>query len=81
MRLNLVFLALYRDVTGAGELAFELPDGSTVGDLVATLRARGDGFERLPDDPVVAVNARYARRNETLRDGDEVAFLPPVAGG
>jgi molybdopterin converting factor small subunit len=27
------------------------------------------------------VNANYARMNRELRDGDEVAFLPPVSGG
>ncbi len=81
MRVRLVFFALYRDLTGAEELAFELPDGATVGDLVTALRARGDGFDRLPDDPAVAVNATYAHQDEPLEDGDEVAFLPPVAGG
>ena len=29
----------------------------------------------------VAVNAEYARMSAPLRDGDEVAFLPPVSGG
>jgi molybdopterin synthase catalytic subunit len=28
-----------------------------------------------------AVNADYARMTATVRDGDEVAFLPPVSGG
>jgi molybdopterin converting factor small subunit len=31
--------------------------------------------------PSAAVNATYAALNDTLRDGDEVAFLPPVSGG
>lgn len=81
MRVQLVFLALYRDLTGAGELDFELPVGSTVRDLVAILRTRDGGFQRLPAEPAVAVNASYAPLDVTLHEGDEVAFLPPVAGG
>lgn len=81
MHVQLVFLALYRDLTGAGELQFELPDGATVHDLVTLLRARDGSFGRLPPEPAVAVNASYASHDEVLHDGDEVAFLPPVAGG
>lgn len=81
MRVQLVFFALYRDLAGAGELELELPDGATVHDLVSRLRARDGSFGRLPAEPAVAVNASYASPDEVLHDGDEVAFLPPVAGG
>ena len=36
---------------------------------------------RLPAEPAVAVNRTYAMHDERLRAGDEVAFIPPVAGG
>jgi molybdopterin converting factor small subunit len=52
-----------------------------VADLVATLRSRGAPFSALPLEPAVAVNRAYALHTETLRPGDEVAFIPPVAGG
>ena len=75
-----LFFAQYRDFAGADELPVELPDGARVADLVARLRAR-DGRARLPASPVVAVNMEYAPAATPLRDGDEVAFIPPVAGG
>jgi molybdopterin converting factor subunit 1 len=81
MRVQLVFFALYRDLTGAGELDMELPEGATVRELVSLLRARDGDFGRLPPEPAVAVNASYASHDDVLHDGDEVAFLPPVAGG
>lgn len=35
----------------------------------------------LPDNTLVAVNMEYARPDQPVRDGDEVAFFPPVTGG
>lgn len=59
----------------------ELPDGATVADLVTLLRGRGAPFDALPLEPAVAVNRAYAFPSEALQPGDEVAFIPPVAGG
>jgi molybdopterin converting factor small subunit len=50
-------------------------------DLVRPLRNGGTPLSRLPESPVVAVNMDYAPAGAELRDGDEVAFIPPVAGG
>jgi molybdopterin converting factor subunit 1 len=76
-----LFFAAYRDLLGTRSLSVELPDGATVADLVAALRGRGAPFDALPAEPAVAVNRAYALSSETLRPGDEVAFIPPVAGG
>lgn len=81
MRVRLLFFALYRDLLGTAETTAELPAGSTVATLVEWLRARDNGFDRLPPAPAVAVNLEYVSSDHPLQDGDEVAFLPPVAGG
>lgn len=81
MRVRLLFFVLYRELAGTGELDVDLPRGATVASLVRELRARGGGFGRLPEAPVVAVNQVYAALDAVLSDGDEVALLPPVAGG
>lgn len=62
-------------------MAVELGEGATVGDLVAELRSRGAPYDALPEAPAVAVNQTYAMLDEPLAAGDEVAFIPPVAGG
>jgi molybdopterin synthase catalytic subunit len=80
MRLDLLFFALYRELAGAGERPIEVPPGTTVAELVRIVRAL-PGLERLPESPVVAVNQEYAAPDTILQDDDEVAFLPPVAGG
>jgi len=76
-----LFFAAYRDLVGTRDLTVDLPDGATVADLVAELRGRGAPFSALPAEPAVAVNRAYALHSEPLRAGDEVAFIPPVAGG
>ena len=81
MEVRTLFFAAYRDAVGASELDVEVPEGSTVDDLVKRLRCRGAPFDALPVTPAVAVNRCYARREDILSSGDEVAFIPPVAGG
>ena len=81
LSINALFFASYRDLVGANELSVALPEGATVGDLVRELRGRGAPFDALPSEPAVAVNRTYAFLDEPLNDADEVAFLPPVAGG
>jgi molybdopterin synthase sulfur carrier subunit len=56
----------------------------TVGMLLDWLSTRGEKYERaLEFDAVVMVfvNRRFADRNHTVRDNDEVYLVPPIAGG
>lgn len=80
MHIRTLLFATYRDMAGTDSLVLELPTGSTAGDLVARLRSR-EGLDRLPAEPALAVNQVYAPLSTSLSDGDEVALLPPVAGG
>jgi molybdopterin converting factor small subunit len=80
MRIRTLLFATYRDLAGRETFDVDLPAGSTVADLVTRLRAR-PGLEQLPAEPALAVNRVYAPLSMGLEDGDEVALLPPVAGG
>lgn len=80
MRIRTLFFATYRDMAGAEAMELDLPPGATAADLVLRLRAE-PGLHRLPSEPALAVNEEYAPLSTTLSDGDEVALLPPVAGG
>lgn len=81
MIVRTLFFASYRDLAGADELEVELPAEASVADLVRQLRDGGGGWSALPAAPAVAVNCDYAPLSTPLRDGDEVAFIPPVSGG
>jgi molybdopterin converting factor subunit 1 len=80
MTVTVLLFASYADAIGANSLALELPAGATVGDVVTHVQAL-PGAARLPQNPLVAVNERYARRDRAIVAGDEVAIIPPVAGG
>jgi molybdopterin converting factor subunit 1 len=81
MRVRLLLFAQYRDLAGTGELEVHVPPGSTARDVVRIVRASGGGYARLPETPAVAVNQEYAALETAVSDGDELALLPPVAGG
>ncbi len=80
MSVTVLLFASYADALGASRLALDLPRGATVSDVLADLRRR-PGADRLPPGPLVAVNQRYARGDTPVHAGDEVAVIPPVAGG
>ncbi len=81
MKVRLLLFALYKDLAGLEEVEIDVPVGATGSNVVEVLRARGGGLARLPERPVIAVNREYAALDTELFDGDEVALLPPVAGG
>jgi molybdopterin synthase sulfur carrier subunit len=82
---RLVYLARLREALGcAGETLALLPGERTVTDVLHRLRARADEWavELAPRRALrVAVNHALASPDTELRDGDEVALLPPVTGG
>jgi molybdopterin synthase catalytic subunit len=74
--------AQLREAAGRDEVALELPDGATVGELLGALESHDGVGQTLANLPVViAVNRDYAERERRLSDGDEVALIPPVSGG
>jgi molybdopterin converting factor subunit 1 len=81
MRIQLLLFAVHRELTGVHELAVEAPDGVDAAGVLAMLRAGDIRFAQLPEKPAVAVNREYVPLHTRLRDGDELALIPPVAGG
>jgi molybdopterin converting factor subunit 1 len=79
MRVRVLYFGVLKDVAGHGRAEMELEEGSSVADLVAL--HRGAGTVSVWDSIAVAVNQEYARAEDVLKDGDEVALLPPVSGG
>jgi MoaE-MoaD fusion protein len=80
MRVSVRLFAGLRERAGTDRLDIELPEDARVGDVLAAMAATPVG-ELRPRECVVAVNREYARADEPVRDGDEVALVPPVSGG
>jgi molybdopterin synthase catalytic subunit len=81
MQVRVLYFASFRDAAGREEERRQLPDGSRVEDLWKDLSRSVPTFGRFPAMPPAAVNREYVTADTPLAEGDEVAFLPPVAGG
>lgn len=75
------FFARYAELVGRGETALAVPLPATVGDVVRRVREELPGAAAIPERPVVAVNQRHATLEAAVQAGDEIALLPPMAGG
>lgn len=80
MTVRVLLFASYADAIGASEVALDLPVGARVRDVLARVKGLASG-KRVPDKPLVAVNQRYAADDVLVTASDEVAIIPPVAGG
>ena len=81
MRISIKLFALLRERAGTSELTLELPEGATISVAAETLASRLTTIRDLLPRVAFAVNREYRDRNATLREGDELALIPPVSGG
>ena len=81
MRVTVRLFARLRDITGAADLTRDLAPGATIGDVWRQLAVEFPELASYERSISSAINADYARMDQVIGDGDEVAFLPPVSGG
>ena len=81
MRVTVRLFARLRDIAGAAELARDVDSDATIGSVWRQLASEYPAMGPYERSISSAVNADYARMDTPLRDGDEIAFLPPVSGG
>ena len=72
--------ASFADLFGRQNISVTLPRGSTVEALASALQQMPSG-SALPKKLVVAVNHTYVPSHTVLKATDEIALIPPVAGG
>ena len=85
MKITVRFFASVKEQIGRPIEEVDLPAGvSTVGALVAHLKARGGAYETAFGDKKLvrmAVNQDMVPHTAAIKAGDEVGFFPPVTGG
>jgi molybdopterin converting factor small subunit len=79
-RVQILLFASYAERLGLERLEAALPPGATVADALDYLRALPGGAD-LPPRPLCARNLAHVSTDAPLADGDELAVLPPLAGG
>lgn len=80
MTIKLLFFSLLQDVTQVAEREFVL-QGDTVADLLQQLYAEYPKLEDWKESLLISINCEYARHNDKIPEGAEVALMPPVQGG
>ena len=80
MTVTVLLFASWAERLGRSSIGLELPEGSTVSSVMESVLSL-PGASGMPPRPMVAVNRTYARADTVLANGDEVAIIPPVAGG
>lgn len=81
MKIRVRLFASARELAGFETRELELPADGTLEDVWRQLESVNPAFERWKESTRFAVNQEYVRGGLRLRDGDEVAVLPPVSGG
>jgi molybdopterin synthase catalytic subunit/molybdopterin converting factor small subunit len=81
MRVTVLFFGVLKEILSSESQTLDLPPGATVDAVLGHYRDLLPQQPRLWSSLAVAVNQSYAPSGCLLRDGDEVALLPPVSGG
>ena len=77
MSIHVKFFASLREQLGTGSVEIEDGTASTVREAWQ----RATHQLKIPANTLCAINMQYAKLEDAVHDGDEVAFFPPVTGG
>jgi molybdopterin synthase catalytic subunit len=85
MQANVLLFGIFHEVMGAESITVTLPPEATVGHLLTWLRlelaTRSAEAAALVAFSAVGVNEEFAPTTRALREGDQIALMPPVSGG
>ncbi len=81
MKVRLRLFAVAKDLLGASSIEVELPVGATVGDFRRVVAELSPALAPIAKSSMYAVGIEYVVDDFTLKEGDEVACIPPVSGG
>ncbi len=79
--MSVLYFAQAREAAGTGEEAINLPRPATIEAVLSQALKEHPALLKMKSSIRVAVNFELVDGGTELRDGDEVALLPPVAGG
>lgn len=80
MTINILTFGIARDIVGSSQFSLLLHEGATVADLKQLILEQYPRFINLAS-LMIAVNTEYGSEQTVLHETDEIALIPPVAGG
>ena len=78
---RVLFFARYAELVGRPEAEISTTLPATVRDIVRRVRTELPGGGAIPERPLAALNLKHVNLDTPVSHGDEVALLPPIAGG
>jgi molybdopterin synthase catalytic subunit/molybdopterin converting factor small subunit len=81
MQVRTLFFGMLKDLTGRGSDLLSLPEHATVGDVFTHYEKLVPKLGDFAASIAISINQEFAGPDSKLKDGDEIAFLPPVSGG
>ena len=81
MSIRVLFFASLADIAGERERRVESADVTDVLSVFNKFAAEFPAMEAHRASVLFALNSEFTRPDIPVRDGDEIAFLPPVSGG
>ncbi len=77
MSINVQFFASLRELLGTQQLSIDYSEGIDVSGVWQQVSSS----IAMPDNTLCAINMEYVDTHASVKDGDEVAWFPPVTGG
>lgn len=81
MQVRVMLFAILRDAAGTSEVTLDLPEGARASAAGAALVEKFPSLRPYVPRVAYAINRSYCHPETELRDGDELALIPPVSGG
>lgn len=81
MQINTRFYSYFKEIVSGEELVVDLPEGSTLGDLLEVVFENYPKLREMRQSTLKAVGVEYQKEDYVLHNGDQVSLFPPVQGG
>ena len=81
VRVKVLFFGMLKDVVGRSEEQIDLAEGARLDAVFSRYASQFPRLTEFESSIVLACNQQFCERTAPVRDGDEIAFLPPVSGG
>ena len=81
MKVKVQFFAQLRDLAGTSETEIEIPENSTVGDLLGIIYEKKPALRSRDENILLGAGVEFVDRNYELKPGEEISIMPPVQGG